>query len=175
MTITTSIHHSFHIKLLGAFVLVGLARADMTVATEGESDVVGVALKLADAHRRDGLRVSVETDQSGTLALIAPETLEAIMTTLIENAVQAGADTVTIRVEAMAPVVIDVIDNGGGIPPGDRDRVFEPFFTSRRTSGGTGLGLSIARALLAGAGGTLELGDAERGTVMRLTLPASQR
>ncbi|HJO67844.1 MAG TPA: ATP-binding protein, partial [Sphingomonas sanguinis] len=70
---------------------------------------------------------------------------------------------------------IDVIDNGGGIPPGDRDRIFEPFFTSRRTIGGTGLGLSIARALLAGAGGTLELADVEQGTTMRLTLPAPQR
>ncbi|MEJ8630238.1 HAMP domain-containing sensor histidine kinase [Sphingomonas sp. I4] len=73
------------------------------------------------------------------------------------------------------PVTVSVIDNGGGIPPGDRARIFEPFFTSRRTSGGTGLGLSIARALLAGSGGTLSLGEADRGTVMALTLPAAQR
>lgn len=155
--------------------LLDLARADMAVATEGESDVVGVALKLADAHRRQGVAIPVETDRPKAMALIAPETLEAILTTLIENAGQAGAATITIRVEAADRVVIDVIDNGGGIPPGDRDRIFEPFFTSRRTSGGTGLGLSIARALLAGAGGTLELADVEQGTTMRLTLPTPQR
>ncbi len=155
--------------------LLDLARADMTVAAEGESDVVGVALKLADAHRRQGLGIAVEADRPKVLAVIAPETLEAILTTLIENAGQAGADTIAIRVEATDRVVIDVIDNGGGIPPGDRDRIFEPFFTSRRTSGGTGLGLSIARALLTGAGGALELADVEQGTTMRLTLPAPQR
>lgn len=155
--------------------LLDLARADMTVATEGESDVVGVALKLADAHRRQGVAIPVETNRPKVMALIAPETLEAILTTLIENAGQAGADTITIRVEATDRVIIDIIDNGGGIPPGDRDRIFEPFFTSRRTSGGTGLGLSIARALLTGAGGALELADVEQGTTMRLTLPAPQR
>ena len=155
--------------------LLDLARADMTVAADGESDVVGVALKLADAHRRDGIAIQIEADRPTALATIPPETLEAILTTLIENAVQAGADMIAIGIEMAGPILIRVTDNGGGIPPGDRDRIFEPFFTSRRTSGGTGLGLSIARALLGGSGGTLTLGDAQRGTVMCLTLPAVQR
>lgn len=155
--------------------LLDLARADMTSAADGQSDVVGVALKLADAHRRNGISIAVEADAPQVRVVIAPEPLEAVLTTLIENGLQAGADRITIRVEATAPVVVHVIDNGAGIPPGDRDRIFEPFFTSRRTSGGTGLGLSIARALLAGSGGTLDLAEAERGTTMRLTLPARQR
>ena len=106
---------------------------------------------------------------------IAPETLEAVLTTLIENGVQAGADSITLCIEAGDPIAITVADNGSGIPPGDRGRIFEPFFTSRRTSGGTGLGLSIARALLAGCGGTLALAEARCGTAMRLTLPPVQR
>lgn len=94
-----------------------------------------------------------------------------MLTTLIENGVQAGADSITLCIEAGDPIAITVADNGSGIPPGDRGRIFEPFFTSRRTSGGTGLGLSIARALLAGCGGTLALAEARCGTAMRLTLP----
>ncbi|MDY0957126.1 HAMP domain-containing sensor histidine kinase [Sphingomonas sp. CFBP8993] len=155
--------------------LLDLARADMTVAADGESDVVAVVLKLADAHRRATLSIMVDADLPAIAAAIAPDTLEAVLTTLIENAAQAGADTITIRIATGDPVTVSVIDNGGGIPPGDRARIFEPFFTSRRTSGGTGLGLSIARALLAGSGGTLSLGEADRGTVMALTLPAAQR
>lgn len=154
--------------------LLDLARADMSVAVADRScDVIAVAAKLADAHRTRRIAVRVEAEEPALPACIASETLEAVLTTLIENGVQAGADTITVCIEAGDPVVITVADNGGGIPPGDRDRIFEPFFTSRRTSGGTGLGLSIARALLAGSGGTLTLADATQGTAMRLTLPVS--
>jgi signal transduction histidine kinase len=48
-------------------------------------------------------------------------------------------------------------DDGPGIAAGDRDRVFAPFFTTKRTTGGTGLGLAIARSLIEGAGGGLTL------------------
>lgn len=156
--------------------LLDLARADMTVAAvEGSCDVVATARKLADAHRSRRIAIRVDAETPTIAAQIAPETLEAVLTTLIENGVQAGADAITLYVEAGDPIVVTVADNGSGIPPGDRARIFEPFFTSRRTSGGTGLGLSIARALLAGSGGTLTLAEAVQGTAMRLTLPPVQR
>ncbi|WP_294275006.1 HAMP domain-containing sensor histidine kinase [uncultured Sphingomonas sp.] len=156
--------------------LLDLARADMSVtAAKRSCDVVAVAAKLADAHRTRRIAVHVEAKDLALPAGIAPETLEAVLTTLIENGVQAGADSITLCIEAGDPIAITVADNGSGIPPGDRDRIFEPFFTSRRTSGGTGLGLSIARALLTGCGGTLALAEARRGTAMRLTLPPVQR
>lgn len=156
--------------------LLDLARADMSVmAADRSCDVVAIAAKLADAHRTRRIVVHVEAKDLALPAGIAPETLEAVLTTLIENGVQAGADSITLCIEAGDPIAITVADNGSGIPPGDRGRIFEPFFTSRRTSGGTGLGLSIARALLAGSGGTLTLAEARRGTAMRLTLPPVQR
>ena len=48
-------------------------------------------------------------------------------------------------------------------PPADRERLFEPFFTTRRAEGGTGLGLPIARSLLAASNGALDLVDGGKG------------
>jgi signal transduction histidine kinase len=57
------------------------------------------------------------------------------------------------------------------VPKADRDRLFEPFFTSRRETGGTGLGLSIARSLLAASSGRIGLVEAEKGAVFEVGLP----
>jgi signal transduction histidine kinase len=51
--------------------------------------------------------------------------------------------------------VIAVADTGRGIPPEDRQRVFEPFYSKKR--GGTGLGLSIARRIIAAHGGRIDV------------------
>ena len=98
--------------------------------------------------------------------------LETVLATLIENARQAGAGVVAIAVRAdQGRAVIELADNGPGVPPADRERIFDPFFTSRRESGGTGLGLPIARALVQGCGGSLELEDSMAGARFVVTLP----
>jgi signal transduction histidine kinase len=57
------------------------------------------------------------------------------------------------------------------VASGDRERLFEPFFTSRRAEGGTGLGLPIARSLLAASHASIALVDGERGASFRIVLP----
>jgi len=74
--------------------------------------------------------------------------------------------------------VLAVADDGPGIPPADRDRVFERFTrldpSRDARTGGTGLGLAIASAIAQGHGGRLELDTATgRGSVFRLVLPDS--
>jgi CheY-like chemotaxis protein len=68
-------------------------------------------------------------------------------------------------------IVVEVSDNGAGIPANVLPRVFEPFFTTKPSGAGTGLGLSISRDIVTRLGGDLvatsELG---RGTTMRVTL-----
>ncbi|WP_396644022.1 sensor histidine kinase [Microbacterium sp.] len=69
-----------------------------------------------------------------------------------------------------------VRDQGPGIDPEERERVFEPFYrspgTTRSGVAGTGLGLAITRELLAGMGATIRLDDApDGGTVAELTFP----
>ena len=66
---------------------------------------------------------------------------------------------------------LEAIDRGIGIAPGDLPRVFEPFFTTRRT--GSGLGLAIARNVIEGLGGSIVISSqADEGTVVRIDLPA---
>jgi signal transduction histidine kinase len=68
-------------------------------------------------------------------------------------------------------VVIDIADNGPGIPSAVRERLFQPFSGSTR-SGGSGLGLAISRELIQAHGGELVLvSSGEKGTHFRLNVP----
>ncbi len=90
--------------------------------------------------------------------------LKRAMSNLVSNAVAYGGSAqVTIRPLLDGHVAVVVEDEGGGLPPGDLERVFEPFVrieTSRnRETGGTGLGLSIARNIIRGHGGDITLAN----------------
>jgi len=117
-------------------------------------------------------------------ALGDPYAVQEALLNLGTNAVEAmpqGGD-LSIRVfrlphddvgEAGA-VAIDVADTGCGIPAESRQRLFEPFNTTKGEQGGTGLGLSLCRMLLAEMGGRIELRPAEsRGTTFRVVLPVA--
>jgi signal transduction histidine kinase len=152
--------------------LLDLARADMAVAPEDvATPPEGAALKVADAHRRPDFAVEVRL--AGLPAVAAPpELLEAVLDTLVENSRQAGATEVTIAgLAERGKARIIVADDGHGIPQADRERIFEPFHTSRRGEGGSGLGLSIARSLLAACGGSISAPGSDKGALFELTLP----
>lgn len=153
--------------------LLELARADMTVADGGVADAAAVARTLAAALGRDGVTIAVDAPAAIRPAAIDPATLERVLTVLIDNAVHAGARRIDLSLRGGGEAVeLTVADDGAGIPPADRSRIFEPFFTSRRAGGGSGLGLPIARSLLAAWGGELALLDTAGGTALRLRLPA---
>jgi len=69
-------------------------------------------------------------------------------------------------------VVLDVLDNGPGVPASIRARIFEPFFTTD-SSQGTGLGLPIARSLVQGRGGDLVYRPRRRGAQFRVVLKSA--
>ncbi|MFD1033578.1 sensor histidine kinase [Sphingomonas hankookensis] len=151
--------------------LLELARADMATREAGvASDLLDVLRCAADARATPA--VTLSHDVLPPVA-VPRGVLEAALSTLIYNSRQAGAGRVAIaaRVEGEC-VVVTVADDGRGIAPGDRDRVFEPFFTTRRAAGGTGLGLPILRSLLEAHRGGIAL-DAGEGAVFRLTLPVA--
>lgn len=156
--------------------LLDLARADMMEAgASGSCDAVAAAHMIADASQGDEFSVWVNTEVPAAQVLIGAATLEAVLTTLLENSRQAGATRATIAIQAAERTEITVTDNGSGIVLADRTRIFEPFFTSRRASGGTGLGLPIARSLVTAGGGELRLALASEVTAFVVSLPIAGR
>ena len=77
------------------------------------------------------------------------------------------------RVGSKGEVVLEVEDDGPGIPAEVRERIFEVFYSSR--GGGTGLGLPIARQIVERHGGTVQVDSVEgQGTTFRIRLPRHQ-
>ena len=108
--------------------------------------------------------------------------IEAIVDNLLSNAIKYSPMGGTIRVQLRrrgADVVVDIMDDGPGIPPVDRVRVFEPFYQSTtQHSGpvkGTGLGLAIVREFVLAHRGTAEvIEDGNPGAHLRIVLPSRQ-
>ena len=100
--------------------------------------------------------------------------LNQIWTNLIDNALDAVPESGRVTVSAdrqMNRIVVRVVDNGSGIAPAIRERIFDPFITSKPVGQGTGLGLDIARQLVRRNNGDIEV-DSEPGhTEFRVTLP----
>ncbi|MBI4872067.1 MAG: response regulator [Candidatus Riflebacteria bacterium] len=105
--------------------------------------------------------------------------LQQVVFNLIKNAIDVLDRTGVVRVSVRTDgndLSIDVADNGPGIRPEHRSRIFHPFFTTKSEKEGTGLGLSIARTIVEDHGGHLtfesQLGT---GTTFTVTLPIERR
>ena len=105
--------------------------------------------------------------------LDATQFKQALMNLLVNaRQVLKGGGRVLVRTRAGAggDILVDVEDDGPGIPAGLRERIFEVFFSSR--GGGTGLGLPIARQIIERHGGKIEVDSVEgRGSTFRMHLP----
>jgi signal transduction histidine kinase len=85
---------------------------------------------------------------------------------------EGGEVRVLARREGSGTVVVEFLDRGPGIAEADRERVFEPFFSTKDS---TGLGLSICHTIVGQHGGELSVGPrAGGGTVFRMKLPATE-
>ena len=132
------------------------------------------------SYRKDESGAEVDMDLSTERTVVqASGSLTQVLINLVNNAFDAVAENGDGRVEvrtellgASAEVMVQVIDNGHGIPSHLRARIFEPFFTTKASGRGTGLGLSISARIAARHGGRIVVSDAEDGgTVMSLILP----
>lgn len=117
------------------------------------------AARLSQALDTLEVPIPVAVAEDAVLPMAA-EDIRTILTQLIRNAAEHGATEVTLLA---SPHRLAITDNGPGISAGNRDRVFDPFFTTRRASGGTGMGLSIVRSLVEARGGRIQLDDSQGG------------
>ncbi|MFC4351972.1 sensor histidine kinase [Fodinicurvata halophila] len=163
---------------------VGLCTHILNFAREGP-----VHLEISHFDLRDlldevgeALKPDEEVDRSWHVRL--PEKLELhgdrqqlyrVFMNLAQNAYQAGATSVQVDGGLEdGQLQLEVTDNGPGLAPRARERLFQPFAASAR-SGGSGLGLAIAREILRAHGGEILLTRSDaRGTSFRVTLPLSQ-
>ena len=106
-----------------------------------------------------------------------PEALRRVLTNLIENAHKYGSDPIRVAIQqADDQVVMSVIDRGPGVPPEERERIFERFYRTdpNGTKPGMGLGLAIVRGLVESCGGKVWVEDAPGGgAAFRVSLRTS--
>ena len=132
-------------------------------------DLAGVVGEVVQLYRlaEEGCEVRLSAEPGSTGAA-RPDEVKEVMVNLLENARNAGATVVNVRV---APSQISVSDNGTGIPAELLPRVFEPRFSTRTS--GAGLGLAIVRRLVESWAGRVEVDSREgEGTVVTVHLPA---
>ena len=108
-----------------------------------------------------------------------PQSMMRALTNVVANAAKYGGNAlVSLERRSDTGFIIDILDEGPGIPDVEKTKVFEPFYrtaSARETdSQGMGLGLAIARSIILAHGGTIELRDREpRGLQVRIFLPES--
>ena len=128
------------------------------------------------------LTFTVEVLPPGLVVPADAERMHQVLANLLHNAVRHSPAGGRVRLSAHrvgTRVVIDVADDGPGIAPADRSRVFDrfargnvPAMTGQVSTGGTGLGLAITRWAVELHGGTVHVADSVAGCTMRVTLPA---
>ena len=139
------------------------------------TDIARLIDDVAAATRREGTPLAVAR-RDGLVMSVRPNALRRCLANLVANARRYGRH-VWLSSE-LAPDGVDILvdDDGPGIPPGERDRVFQPFIrldTSRNPStGGIGLGLTIARDVARSHGGDVKLENSPYGGLRaRIHLP----
>jgi signal transduction histidine kinase/CheY-like chemotaxis protein len=148
------------------------------------NEVVESAVQLLGYQLRvDGIVLELELDpQLPTLHGDAHE-IQQVIVNLVTNAHQAIKErgrggTIVLRSSPTGSghVLLDVEDDGPGIPEAIRSRVFDPFFTTKPTGQGTGLGLSLVYGTVTAHGGTVDAGERTGGGArFRIELPCTSR
>jgi signal transduction histidine kinase len=96
--------------------------------------------------------------------------LERVVTNLVRNAIEHGGGQGAIRVAASHPDLIEVIDEGPGIPADQREEVFEPFYRVSPKRSGAGLGLNLVKQIVQRHGGQVSIEPSDRGAHFRVRL-----
>jgi len=139
--------------------------------------------------RDNGFDASIQTDFDTSLGkvLMIPQDFSRVLLNLFNNAFYAVAEKRKISGEEYQPVIsistkktaagveVKIKDNGIGIPEKNREKIFQPFFTTKPTGEGTGLGLSLSYEIVKAHRGELEVESSEgEFTEFTILLPASQ-
>lgn len=130
------------------------------------------------ALKKRGIEIRNTASGTGTTLTANADQINQVIINLIQNASEAmeegGGGQISIDASNGGGIVaITVTDNGTGITPGEEDRLFEPFYSTKSDGRSMGLGLSISRQIILNHGGEIKAERREEGgTVIKVILPA---
>ncbi|MGD9980302.1 MAG: ATP-binding protein, partial [Hyphomonadaceae bacterium] len=150
---------------------IAFARDDPAEEARVRLDLAALLQSIADDHGEHGRNVTFEGDER---LIVTGQSLglKRLFGNLVENALKYGDRArIKLRLEEGA-VIVDVEDDGPGVPVEQREAVFEPFVRlNDEGTRGAGLGLAAARSIARAHGGDVVILDAENGALVRVTLP----
>jgi signal transduction histidine kinase len=180
----TQVANLAHIRQLASEVVVAATRLSELVGTvkrwthhdQGERQLVDMVVVVQDTltilrHKSVGIEVVTELPEKLTVDGRGGE-LSQVVTNLIDNALDAASSRVTVSLTASDDeVCLAVEDDGSGVPSEVRERIWEPFFTTKAPGKGTGLGLAISQRIAADHGGSLSFESRPGHTRFELRIP----
>ena len=145
------------------------------------ADIIGTALERAGSVLARH-RVEIGIDPDLPMLLLDPILFEQVLFNLLDNAAKYAPEGSRIELRARRDgdaVVIEVVDEGPGIPPGDLERIFDKFYrvhAQDRHRAGTGLGLAICRGFVEAQGGRIEAQNRRDhpGAILTLRMPVPE-
>jgi len=168
-------------KLTAQLLLLAKSDAGRLAGRRQPADLRAMLTEMTTAIPAPGISVGISVPQ-GTTVNGNPDELSRMFRNLADNAVRHARCQVVISAEAADPLVVEVTDDGPGIPASERERVFGRFVRldpgRGHADGSSGLGLAIAREIAAAHGATIVLAEAEGGgtrAVVTFAGPAKQR
>ncbi len=142
------------------------ARLDSSEEELKRLDLAGLVQSVVDDSAEMGHEVSYE-GPTRVSYLGRPLALRRVFDNLLDNAIKYGKRAKFTLRETDEAIVVNVLDEGPGIPEDRMAEVFEPFFrlesSRNRETGGAGLGLAVVRSIVEGHGGTLKLANRKEG------------
>ncbi len=148
-------------------------RASAPATLDGAQGVQAVAALLEVEARRRG--VALQLSVTGQTQVFADaDQLQQVALNLLRNAINVSPRGGAVQVRVGGPgaqFLLEVEDDGPGLDAAVRERLFEPFFTTRPQEGGSGLGLSVVHTIVKEHRGAVEFPVVERGCLARVLLP----
>jgi two-component system NtrC family sensor kinase len=152
-------------------------KTDSRIQETEINDVIDEIVALSEQRAKYG-KITINTDFQKDLpsSYLAQSEMQQVLLNLINNAIDAmenegGTLDISTRLES-DEIVIQVADDGPGIPESNLSRIFEPFFTTKPVGKGTGLGLSICYGIIQKMGGEITVESIiDSGTTFRIRLP----
>ena len=156
--------------------LLDLQRLNQSGATFVRLDLVALCRRviadIAPLAIAQGYEISFESALPSEHVLGDAAALERALMNIVQNAIEHGGGKGTIAVRAERGGVVEVSDEGSGIPLHERDRIFEPFHRLQPRDHGAGLGLNLVKEILNRHGGHVTVIDSPSGgACFRMTLP----